>query len=85
MGLVVIITLKDTILQVPQVCALMRLLSGQQFRELEGVHLNEETLCEDNTAEEPQYSQAICTISSTPLELSSPCSSLPADTDHYRT
>ncbi|XP_040887770.1 potassium channel, subfamily K, member 7 [Toxotes jaculatrix] len=64
-GLVVLITLKDTVLQVPQVCAVMRLFSGPQHAELEG---------EEDCEEEPQYSQSICTISSTPLELRSPCS-----------
>ncbi|XP_041821669.1 potassium channel, subfamily K, member 7 [Chelmon rostratus] len=79
-GLVVIITLKDTVLQVPQVCAVMRLFFGPQCAELEGVDLSEWTLSEDSTEEERQYSQSICTISSTPLELQSPCSGPPADT-----
>lgn len=83
-GLVVTITLKDTVLQVPRVCAVMRLFSGSQYAELEGVHLSEMTQSEDSTEEEPQYSQSICTISSTPLELLSPCSGLPADTDLHR-
>ncbi|XP_074479754.1 potassium channel, subfamily K, member 7 [Sebastes fasciatus] len=69
-GLVVIITFKDTVQQVPRVCAVMRLFSGPQYAELEGVHhLSEMTLSEDSCEDEPQYSQSICTISSTPLEL----------------
>ncbi|XP_076581758.1 potassium channel, subfamily K, member 7 [Chaetodon auriga] len=83
-GLVVIFTLKDTVLQVPRVCALMRLFFGPQCAELEGVDLSELTLSEDNTEEELQYSQSICTVSSTPLELLSPCSGPPADTDPHR-
>ncbi|KAJ4936983.1 hypothetical protein JOQ06_001567 [Pogonophryne albipinna] len=70
-GLVVIITLKDTLLQVPRVCAVIRLFSGPQYAELEGLHLSELTLSEEEE-EEAQYSQSICTISSTPLELMSP-------------
>ncbi|XP_069374937.1 potassium channel, subfamily K, member 7 [Paralichthys olivaceus] len=73
-GLVVIITLKDTVLQVPRVRAVMRLFSGLHCAELEGIHLSELTLSEDNCEEEPQYSQSICTVSSTPLQLMSPCS-----------
>lgn len=65
MGLVVIITFKDTVLQVPQVCAAMRLFSGPQYAELEGFHLNEMTLSEDTCEEEPEYFQSVCTISST--------------------
>ncbi|XP_073330758.1 potassium channel, subfamily K, member 7 [Pagrus major] len=84
-GLVVIITLKDTVLQVPRVCAVIRLFSGPQYAELEGFHLNELTLSEDYAEEEPQYSQSICTISSTPLELLSPCSAPPADTKLHKT
>ncbi|XP_033507625.2 potassium channel, subfamily K, member 7 [Epinephelus lanceolatus] len=71
-GLVVIITFKDTVLQVPQVCAVMRLFSGPHYTELKGVRLNELTLSEENCEEEPQYSQSVCTVSSTPLELMSP-------------
>lgn len=73
-GLVVIITFKETVLQVPQVCEVMRLFSGLQYAELEGVRLNEVTLSEDNCEDEPQYSQSICTISSsqTGLLLQSP-------------
>ncbi|XP_053272719.1 potassium channel, subfamily K, member 7 [Pleuronectes platessa] len=73
-GLVVIMTLKDTVLQVPRVRAVMRHFSGLQYTELEGVHLSELTLSEDNCEEEPQYSLSICTISSIPLQLMSPCS-----------
>lgn len=80
-GLVMTITLKDTVLQVPWVCALVKLFSGQQCVEVEGIHLNEITQSEDNPEEEPQYAQSICTISSTPLELFNPCSGLPAGTD----
>lgn len=69
-GLVVIITFKDTVLQVPQVRAVLRLLSGPRYKELEGLHLSElphsEEQCEEE--EEQKYSQSICTISSTPLE-----------------
>lgn len=71
-GLVVIITFKDTVLQVPRVCAVMRLLSGPHYAELEGVHLSELTQNEEHCEEEPQYSQSICTVSSSPLELMSP-------------
>ncbi|XP_010795198.1 potassium channel subfamily K member 1-like [Notothenia coriiceps] len=72
-GLVVIITLKDTLLQVPRVCAVIRLFSGPQYAELEGLHLSELTLSEELCEEEEaQYSQSICTVSSTPLELMSP-------------
>ncbi|KAF1380346.1 hypothetical protein PFLUV_G00162700 [Perca fluviatilis] len=69
-GLVVIITLRDTVLQVPRVCAVMRLFSGPQYAELE-CDLSELTLSEENCEDEPEYSQSICTISSTPLELMS--------------
>ncbi|XP_033961693.1 potassium channel, subfamily K, member 7 [Pseudochaenichthys georgianus] len=69
-GLVVVITLKSTLLQVPRVCAVIRLFSGPQYAELEGLHLSELTLSEEE--EEAQYSQSICTVSSTPLELMSP-------------
>uniref|UniRef100_UPI0037E78CE0 potassium channel, subfamily K, member 7 n=1 Tax=Semicossyphus pulcher TaxID=241346 RepID=UPI0037E78CE0 len=83
-GLVVLITFKDTVLQVPQVCAALRLLSGPQYAELEGFHLNELTV--SDCEEEPQYSQSICTISSTPLQLLSPPSEQPAaDADQHRT
>ncbi|XP_068444437.1 potassium channel, subfamily K, member 7 [Clinocottus analis] len=68
-GLVGIITFKDTVLQVPRVCAVLRLFSGPQYAELEGVHLNELTLSEEHCQEEPQYSQCICTVYSTPREL----------------
>ncbi|KAK5893867.1 hypothetical protein CgunFtcFv8_006700 [Champsocephalus gunnari] len=72
-GLVVVITLKSTLLQVPRVCAVIRLLSGPQYAELEGLHLSELTLSEEEEEEEEaQYSQSICTVSSTPLELMSP-------------
>ncbi|KAK5848689.1 hypothetical protein PBY51_006282 [Eleginops maclovinus] len=71
-GLVVIITFKDTVLQVPRVCAVIRLFSGPQYAELEGVHLSELTLSEEICEEEPHYSQSICTVSSTPLELMRP-------------
>ncbi|XP_033986835.1 potassium channel subfamily K member 1 [Trematomus bernacchii] len=71
-GLVVIITLKDTLLQVPRVSAVIRLFSGPQYAELEGFHLSELTLSEELCEEEAQYSQSICTVSSTPLELMSP-------------
>ncbi|XP_054457045.1 potassium channel, subfamily K, member 7 [Anoplopoma fimbria] len=71
-GLVVIITFKDTVLQVPRVCAVMRLFSGPRYAELEGVHLSELTLSEEHCEEEAQYSQSICTVSSTPLELTGP-------------
>ncbi|KAM9425762.1 potassium channel, subfamily K, member 7 [Pholidichthys leucotaenia] len=67
-GLVVIITYKDTVLQVPRVCAVIRLLSGPQCAELEGFHLDELTEDEENQEEEPRYSQSVCTVSSTPLE-----------------
>ncbi|XP_034533018.1 potassium channel subfamily K member 1 [Notolabrus celidotus] len=70
LGLVVLITFKDTVLQVPQVCVVLRLLSGPQYAELEGFHLNELTL--SDCEEEPQYSQSVCTVSSTPLHLLSP-------------
>ncbi|KAI4808670.1 hypothetical protein KUCAC02_000718 [Chaenocephalus aceratus] len=70
-GLVVVITLKSTLLQVPRVCAVIRLFSGPQYAELEGLHLSELTLSEEEE-EEAQYSQSICTVSSTPLELMSP-------------
>lgn len=80
-GLVVIITLKDTVLQVPWVCAVMGLFSGPQYAELEGIHLSEPMQSEDNTAEDHQYPQSICTISSTPLELLSPRPGPPADTE----
>lgn len=66
-GLVVIITFKETVLQVPRVSAVMRLFSGPQYAELEGVHLSELTLTEESCEEEPQYSQSICTVSSTQL------------------
>ncbi|XP_020504957.1 potassium channel, subfamily K, member 7 [Labrus bergylta] len=69
-GLVVLITFKDTVLQVPQVCVLLRLLAGPQYAELQGFYLNEMTVSE--CEEEPQYSQSICTISSPPLRLPSP-------------
>ncbi|XP_070786354.1 potassium channel, subfamily K, member 7 [Enoplosus armatus] len=82
-GLVAIITLKDAAQQVPQVCAVIRLFCGPHYAELEGVRLNELTLSEDNCEEEPQYSQSICTISSTPLE-PSPCSDRPAVADLHR-
>ncbi|KAM9335633.1 potassium channel, subfamily K, member 7 [Symphorus nematophorus] len=85
LGLVVIITLKDTVLQVPWVCAVIRLFSGPHYAELDGVLLNELTLSEDVAEEEPQYSQSICTVSSTPLELLSPCSAPPADTNPHIT
>ncbi|KAI9545751.1 hypothetical protein NQZ68_033883 [Dissostichus eleginoides] len=71
-GLVVIITLKDTLLQVPRVCAVIRLFTGPQYAELEGFHLSELILSEELCEEEAQYSQSICTISSTPLALMSP-------------
>ncbi|XP_042367875.1 potassium channel, subfamily K, member 7 [Plectropomus leopardus] len=71
-GLVVIMTLKDTVLQVPRVCAVIRLLSGPHYAELEGVHLNKLTVSEEHCEEEPQYSQFVCTVSSTPLELMRP-------------
>ncbi|XP_041636120.1 potassium channel, subfamily K, member 7 [Cheilinus undulatus] len=83
-GLVVLITFKDTVLQVPQVCSVLRLLSGPQYAELEGLNLNELTLseCED----EPQYSQSICTISSTPLHrLNSQTEELAADMELHTT
>ncbi|KAL6118883.1 uncharacterized protein ACO6RY_03583 [Pungitius sinensis] len=67
-GLVVIITFKETVLQVPRVSAVMRLFCGPQYAELEGLHLSELTLTEESCEEEPQYSQSICTVSSTPLE-----------------
>ncbi|XP_044196919.1 potassium channel, subfamily K, member 7 [Thunnus albacares] len=73
-GLVVLITFKETLLQVPQVRAVIRLFAGVQYAELEGVNLNELTLSEENCEEEPQYFSSICTISSTPLELMTPCS-----------
>uniref|UniRef100_A0A3Q3KA32 Potassium channel domain-containing protein n=1 Tax=Monopterus albus TaxID=43700 RepID=A0A3Q3KA32_MONAL len=73
-GLVVIITFKDTVLQVPQVRAAMRLLSGPLNVELEGICLNELTQNEEHYEEGPQYSQSICTISSAPFELMSPSS-----------
>ncbi|XP_028285351.1 potassium channel, subfamily K, member 7 [Parambassis ranga] len=66
-GLVLIITFKDTVLQVPQVRKVIRLLSGPHYAELDGVHLSE--LSEETCEEELQYSQSICTISSTPLDL----------------
>ncbi|XP_031146365.1 potassium channel, subfamily K, member 7 [Sander lucioperca] len=78
-GLVVIITLRDTVLQVPRICAVMRLFSGPQYAELEG-DLSELTLSEENCEDEVEYSQSICTISSTPLELMSPQSDRPAHT-----
>ncbi|XP_059210434.1 potassium channel, subfamily K, member 7 [Centropristis striata] len=84
-GLLVIITIKDTVLQVPQVCAVIRLFSGPQYAELEGVHLSELTLSEEQCEEEPQYSQSICTVSSTPLELMSPHSDRPAAVPHRDT
>ncbi|XP_034413694.1 potassium channel subfamily K member 1 [Cyclopterus lumpus] len=71
-GLVVIITVKDTVLQVPRVCAVLRLFSGPHCAELEGVHLSELALSEEPCEEEPQYSQSICTVSSYPLELTGP-------------
>ncbi|XP_068569763.1 potassium channel, subfamily K, member 7 [Cebidichthys violaceus] len=71
-GLVVIITFKDTVLQVPRVCAVIRLFSGPQYAELEGVHLSELTLSEESCEEEPRYSQSICTVFSTPLQLTGP-------------
>ncbi|CAJ1086496.1 potassium channel subfamily K member 1 [Xyrichtys novacula] len=83
-GLVVLLTCKDTLLQVPQVCAVLRLLSGPQYSELEGFHLNELTL--NDCEEEPQYSQSICTISSTPLHLSGPSpDNQTTDIDLHRT
>uniref|UniRef100_A0A7N8X4D7 Potassium channel subfamily K member 1-like n=1 Tax=Mastacembelus armatus TaxID=205130 RepID=A0A7N8X4D7_9TELE len=75
-GLIVIITFRDTVLQVPQVRAVIRLLSGPQYTELESIHLNELSLNEDHCEKEPQYSQSICTISSVPFELMSPYSEL---------
>uniref|UniRef100_A0A3Q1GA09 Potassium channel domain-containing protein n=1 Tax=Acanthochromis polyacanthus TaxID=80966 RepID=A0A3Q1GA09_9TELE len=53
--------------------AMMRIFSGQKYRELEGVHLNELTVNEENCEEEPQYTQSICTISSTSFKLMSSC------------
>ncbi|XP_034712738.1 potassium channel subfamily K member 1 [Etheostoma cragini] len=70
-GLVAIITLRETVLQVPLVRAVMRFFSAPQYAELEG-DLSELTLSEENCEDEPEYSQSICTISSTPLELMSP-------------
>ncbi|KAF0045638.1 hypothetical protein F2P81_002167 [Scophthalmus maximus] len=75
-GLVLILTFRDTVLQVPQVSVAMRLFSGSDRAQLDGVHLSELTLSEDNCAEEPQYSQSVCTISSAPFQLMSPCSDL---------
>ncbi|XP_023139095.2 potassium channel, subfamily K, member 7 [Amphiprion ocellaris] len=72
-GLVVILTLKDTVLEVPQVRAMMRIFSGQKYGELEGIHLNELAVNEANCEEELQYTQSICTISSTSFKLMSPC------------
>ncbi|XP_070711357.1 potassium channel, subfamily K, member 7 [Pempheris klunzingeri] len=63
-GLVLMVTFKDTLLQVPQVCVVTRLLTGPQYTELEGFRLSELTLSEDKCEEDPQYSQFICTISS---------------------
>ncbi|XP_053199889.1 potassium channel, subfamily K, member 7 [Scomber japonicus] len=75
-GLVLLLTFKETILQVPQVRAVIRLFSGAQYAELEGINLNEMTLSEDTCEEEPQYFSSICTVSSAPLQLMSPCSTL---------
>lgn len=69
-GLVVIITFKDTVLQAPQVCAVLKLFSSPRYSD--GLHLNELSQKEDHCEEEQSYSQSICTISSTPLELTSP-------------
>ncbi|CAK6968620.1 potassium channel%2C subfamily K, member 7 [Scomber scombrus] len=79
-GLVLLLTFKETILQVPRVRAVIRLFSGVQYAELEGVNLNELTLSEDTCEEEPQYFSSICTISSAPLQLMSPCSDLQRST-----
>ncbi|XP_047424084.1 potassium channel, subfamily K, member 7 [Mugil cephalus] len=78
-GLVAIVVFKDTLLQVPQVLAAMRLFSGPHYTDLEGFHLGEMTLSNDGCEGQPEYSQSVCTISSTPLELKSPCSDLPRD------
>lgn len=56
------------VLQVPQMCAVMRLFSGPEYAELENVHLCEmlmSKISEGNIEEEPEYSQSVCAISST--------------------
>ncbi|XP_074518431.1 potassium channel, subfamily K, member 7 [Halichoeres trimaculatus] len=84
LGLVVLLTLKDSLLQVPQVCAVLRLLSGPQYAELEGFNLNE--LTHSDCEEENQYSQSICTISSAPLHLQGPSAEdQTTDVDLHRT
>ncbi|KAM9827333.1 potassium channel, subfamily K, member 7 [Neosynchiropus ocellatus] len=72
-GLVVLLTLKETALQVPQVRALVRLLCGSQQVELKGFNLNE--LTSEEQEEDRQYTSSICTISS---ELRSSGSAFPA-------
>ncbi|XP_071782138.1 potassium channel, subfamily K, member 7 [Centroberyx gerrardi] len=67
-GLVVIMTFRDTVLEVPQVQALIRLFSGPRDRELEGVHLDELVLSGRKSEEEPRYSLPISTITSSPIE-----------------
>ncbi|XP_076004066.1 potassium channel, subfamily K, member 7 [Genypterus blacodes] len=54
-GLVVILTFKETVMQVPQVRAMIRLCSGLQYGGLEE---------EEDEGEETQYCLHICTISS---------------------
>ncbi|KAM8898525.1 potassium channel, subfamily K, member 7, partial [Spinachia spinachia] len=72
LGPVVIITFKQTVLQVPWVSTVVRLFSGPQYAELEGVHLSELTFTEESCEEEPQYSQSICTLFSTSPEVTGP-------------
>ncbi|KAM8881579.1 potassium channel, subfamily K, member 7 [Synchiropus picturatus] len=61
-GLVVLLTLKETALQVPQVRALLRFLCGSHHVELKGFNLNE--LTSEEQEEDRQYTSSICTVSS---------------------
>ncbi|CAL1590725.1 unnamed protein product [Knipowitschia caucasica] len=71
LGLIVIVTLKKTVMDVPQVQTLLRLLSGGQRSEQDGLSLHElsldglglHELSLEAPEDELQYSSSICTIS----------------------
>ncbi|XP_029931622.1 potassium channel, subfamily K, member 7 [Myripristis murdjan] len=84
-GLVMITTFRETVLELPQVQAVIRLFSGPRDRELEGVHLSELALRMQTSEEEPRYSLPISTISSSPLESTLPSPKQPASPHFQKT
>ncbi|KAM3842960.1 potassium channel, subfamily K, member 7 [Diretmus argenteus] len=81
-GLMLIMTFRETVLEVPQVQAVIRLYSGPRDGELEGFCLDELVLSGHKyDEEEPQYSLPISIISSSPLEPAPPSPGRPDSPD----